>query len=158
MAVPSFAPVVPRVASVWVSDPAAGFKPAYRLLQPREYTEVFENRRVLRSRHFALHYRLIAALQRPVSPLLPGLSARLGLVIPKKNARDAVLRNAVKRQVREVFRRQRPQMPPCDLVFRLAQPIDRPDYRLDKASKALWRLEIEGLFDKLQQTVAGKAT
>ena len=116
------------------------------------------NRRVLRSRHFALHYRLIAALQRPVSPLLPGLSARLGLVIPKKNARDAVLRNAVKRQVREVFRRQRPQMPPCDLVFRLAQPIDRPDYRLDKASKALWRLEIEGLFDKLQQTVAGKAT
>ncbi len=151
VAVPSFAPVVPRVASAWVSDPSAGFKPAFRLLQPREYTEVFENRRVLRSGHFALHYRLTAALQRPLS------TARLGLVIPKKNARDAVLRNAVKRQVREVFRRQRPQMPLCDLVFRLAQPIDRPDYRLDKASKAVWRLEIESLFDKLQQTVAGKA-
>ncbi len=157
MAVPSFAPVVPRVASAWVSDPAAGFKPAFRLLQPREYTEVFENRRVLRSRHFALHYCLTAALQRE-SPPPPVLSARLGLVIPKKNARDAVLRNAVKRQIREVFRRQRPQMPPCDLVFRLAQPIDRPDYRLDKASKAVWRLEIEGLFDKLQQTAAVKTT
>lgn len=152
VAVPSFAPVVPRVASVWVSNPPAGFKPAFRLLQPREYTEVFENRRVLRSSHFALHYRPTAALQRP----LP--TARLGLVIPKKNARDAVLRNAVKRQIREAFRRQRLQMPLCDLVFRLAQPLDRPDYRLDKASKAGWRLEIEGLFDKLKQTVVSKAT
>lgn len=144
--------VVPRVVSAWVSNPPAGFKPAFRLLQPREYAEVFENRRVLRSRHFALHYHLTAALQRPVS------TARLGLVIPKKNARDAVLRNAVKRQIREVFRRQRSQMCPVDLVFRLAQPIDRPDYRLDQASKAAWRLEIEGLFDKLKQTVTGKAT
>lgn len=147
VAVPSFAPVVPRVASAWVSNPPAGFKPAFRLLQPREYTEVFENRRVLRSRHFAFHYRLTAALQRPLQ------TARLGLVIPKKNARDAVLRNAVKRQIREVFRRQRPQMPLCDLVVRLAQPIDRPDYRIDHASKAAWRLEIEGLFDKLIQNV-----
>lgn len=158
MAVPSFAPVVPRVASVWVSDPAAGFKPAYRLLQPREYTKVFENRRVLRGRHFALHYRLTAALQQPELPLPPVFSARLGLVIPKKNARDAVLRNALKRQVREVFRQQRPHMSPCDLVFRLAQPIDRPDYRLDKASKAVWRLEIEGLFDRLKQAVIGNTT
>jgi ribonuclease P protein component len=150
--VPSFAPVVPRVASVWVSNLPAGFKPAFRLLQPREYTEVFENRRVLRSSYFALHYRLTVALQRPMS------TARLGLVIPKKNARDAVLRNAVKRQVREVFRRQRAQMLPCDLVLRLAQPIDRPDYQLDKASKAVWRQEIEGLFDKLKQTLAAKTT
>lgn len=150
VAVLSFAPVAPRVASVWVSNSPAGFKPAFRLLQPWEYTEVFKNRRVLRSRHFALHYHLTGTLQRP----LP--TARLGLVVPKKNARDAVLRNAVKRQIREAFRQRRPQLPLGDLVLRLAQPIDRPDYRLDKASKVAWRLEIESLFDKLTQAAAGR--
>ncbi len=70
------------------------FRRQYRLLTPRQYSEAFSARRVLRGERFALHYRRNG---------LP--TSRLGLVIPKKQARTAVLRNAVKRQARETFRR-----------------------------------------------------
>ena len=46
--------------------------------------------------------------------------ARLGLVVGKKLLKRAVDRNRVKRVIREQFRRLRPQLPPVDLVVRLA--------------------------------------
>ena len=46
--------------------------------------------------------------------------ARLGLVIGKKLLKKAVNRNRVKRIVREQFRRERPKLPACDLIVRLA--------------------------------------
>lgn len=44
--------------------------------------------------------------------------ARLGLVVPKRLARRAVLRNAVRRQLREAFRLIEPPLPPRDIVVR----------------------------------------
>jgi ribonuclease P protein component len=115
------------------------FRRQYRLLTPGQYSEVFSARRVLRGAHFALHYRRNG---------LPG--CRLGLVIPKKQARTAVLRNAIKRQAREFFRRHRAGLPALDLVLRLAQPFG-PGGRsvIDKQAKVAWRAEIATLFDKL---------
>jgi ribonuclease P protein component len=113
-------------------------------LAAKDYSAVFTARKVLRGARFALHYRPNG---------LPG--ARLGLVIPKKQARDAVLRNAIKRQVREMFRRRRIDLPPMDLILRLAQSIDRPKRVLDSAAKAGWRTEIAALFDQLGQKAAG---
>lgn len=110
----------------------------HRLLAAKDYAEVFAARRVLRGTCFALHYR-------PNS--LP--HARLGLVIPKKQARAAVLRNAVKRQTREVFRRRRTSLPPFDLILRLTQPLDRPKRGSDKQARENWRAEITALFDQL---------
>lgn len=52
-----------------------------------------------------------------------GSGARLGLVVGKKLLRRAVDRNRVKRCLRDVFRRQRQDLPECDLVVRL---IGRP--------------------------------
>lgn len=105
-----------------------------RLLLPAQFAEAFAARRVLRGDHFALHYR---------SNGLPG--ARLGLVIPKKQARTAVLRNTIKRQAREAFRLSRNSLPPADLVLRLARvPVwDGP------AGKAAMRAEIVALFAEL---------
>lgn len=108
----------------------------------KDYAEVFAARRVLRGARFALHYRL------------NGLSnARLGLVIPKKQARAAVLRNAVKRQVRELFRQRRAGLPAVDLILRLAQPLDRPRRIVDRQARAGWRSEITALFDQLSQKI-----
>lgn len=53
--------------------------------------------------------------------------ARLGLVVGKKLLKRAVDRNRVKRVIREQFRRARPQLPPVDLIVRLAArpvPLD----------------------------------
>jgi ribonuclease P protein component len=117
------------------------FRRQYRLLTPGQYSEAFSARRVLRGEFFALHYRRNG---------LP--SPRLGLVIPKKQARTAVLRNAIKRQARELFRQRRAGLPALDLVLRLAQPVG-PGGRgaADRRAKASWRTEIGALLDRLDR-------
>jgi ribonuclease P protein component len=117
------------------------FSPARRVREAREYSAVFAWRRVVRGSLFDLHYR-------PGD----GSEARLGLVIAKKLARRAVLRNAIKRVARETFRHLRPTLPPLDLVLRLAKPGATPG----TASRRIWRAEIEALFGRLPATNPGK--
>ncbi len=97
-----------------------GFPKRYRLTKTDEYSSVFGFRRALRSPHFLLHYR----------PRTEGeeVSARLGVVVPKRLVKAAVRRNLIKRIGREQFRLLRCRLPARDLVLRLSsklQPIDR---------------------------------
>lgn len=144
---------MPRVAAVWPFEPGStvpadnfGFDRQLRLRAAAEFSEVFVARRVLRGELFALHYR---PNDKPY--------ARLGLVIPKKQARAAVLRNAVKRQARELFRQRRSGLPALDLVLRLARPLAKPGQTgttaslADAQKRASWRAEIAALFDQLRE-------
>jgi ribonuclease P protein component len=131
-----------------------GFGRELRLLAATQYAEVFNARRVLRGALFALHYRPAAQS----GPQSGQLNARLGLVIPKKQARTAVLRNAIKRQAREIFRRQQADLPHWDLVLRLAQPVERT-LAGDRQARAAWRAEIVALFEQLRtKTKTGVVT
>lgn len=76
-----------------------------------------------------------------------GQGPRLGLVIAKKLARRAVLRNLMKRIGREAFRQACPEIPSCDLVLRLA----KPQVLADRASRQAWRAEIDGLLVRLER-------
>ena len=49
------------------------------------------------------------------------------MMIGKKNARTAVLRNAVKRRIREQFRLRQTQLPPSQYVVRLSTAISAKD-------------------------------
>lgn len=71
--------------------------------------------------------------------------ARLGLIVPKRLAKRAVLRNLIKRQVRECFRLRAGQLPVRDIVVRLARPLQVEGAILRQALRA----ELETLFDKL---------
>lgn len=75
--------------------------------------------------------------------------ARLGLVIPKRFAALAVTRNAIKRVLRETFRRRRSVLPPGDIVFRLIAP---PGKQSLTALKKQVRTEAEALFAKITTT------
>lgn len=108
------------------------FRPEHRLRQAGDFGAVFAYRRALRGVRFDLHYR----------PNSLG-SARVGLIVPKRNARRAVQRNAIKRTVREFFRSHRLDLPAFDLIFRLARPSKDPDDR------AGWRDEISTLLGRL---------
>lgn len=119
-----------------------GFGRQCRLLAPAQYAEVFAARRVLRGEIFALHYR---------HNRLQG--ARLGLVIPKKQARTAVLRNAIKRQAREVFRLRRAALPAVDMVLRLAKPVVLQK-SVAAADRSAWRNEIGALLEQLCRKAA----
>jgi ribonuclease P protein component len=96
------------------------FPRVYRLTQTDDYSSVFGFKRAIRGRYFLLHYG-------PCHPA--GKTARLGLVIGKKSLKLAVWRNRVKRIIREQFRLMHRDLPACDLVFRLASRLTRPNRR-----------------------------
>jgi ribonuclease P protein component len=133
------------------------FRPASRLLSGKDYAAVFANRRVLRSGPFELYYRPLtsAAPAGPEAPAMPASitahpTARLGLVVPKRNAKRAVHRNLIKRLAREAFRHVCSQLPPCDLVLRLGKPLNAKTESIDLQRKE-WRTQIDELLRRLPQ-------
>lgn len=56
--------------------------------------------------------------------------ARLGVVVAKRLAKRASVRNLVKRIVREQFRKRRADLPPVDIVMRLSAPVDTATRRM----------------------------
>lgn len=79
-----------------------------------------------------------------------GSTARLGLIIPKRLARRAVLRNLLKRLIRESFRTMRPSLPAVDLVFRLSKPPVDGAVGVRRES-GTWRAEVDALLAGLRR-------
>ncbi|MEN3111023.1 ribonuclease P protein component [Uliginosibacterium paludis] len=107
------------------------FRPAYRLCKTDEYSSVFAFRKAVRGRYFVLHYKPSEYA-----------CARLGVVVAKKLARRAVLRNLIKRMAREHFRHTREILPCHDMILRLNAPAKA-------VSKAELRGDLAGLFRRL---------
>ena len=128
----------PRVVIVSASKRAALFRSGQRLHRPEEFSSVIAARKVVRGVSFDLHYRGTSTNQ----------VARLGLIVPKRLARAASLRNAIKRQGREAFRLAREAIPPCDLVLRLTRSV-KGVRAGDGEQHRVWRREIESLLGRL---------
>jgi ribonuclease P protein component len=96
------------------------------------------DRRAVRGECFQLHYRQVQS----------GQGVRLGLIVPKRLAQAASLRNAIKRQGREAFRLMAGEIPPCDMVLRLTRPL-KGVKATDCAHRKAWRTEIEALMRRL---------
>jgi len=74
--------------------------------------------------------------------------ARLGLIVPKRLARAASLRNAIKRQGREAFRLMVIELQPRDVVLRLKRPL--PGVKAaDSTQRKIWRAEMVTLLKSL---------
>ncbi len=77
-----------------------------RLANAKEYRDVFQSTFRLKSRYVSFHIKTNEHSQ-----------PRLGLVIAKKNVRSAVMRNRLKRLLREGFRLRQHQLPEIDIVI-----------------------------------------
>ena len=107
-----------------------GFPKTSRLLNAADYKAVFGDAQLKVScRHF-----LVLANRNTRS------SARLGLVIAKKNVALAVHRNRIKRQIRNTFRHNREQLDQIDLVVLVRKGADKLDNNelIDKIN-SLWQ-------------------
>jgi len=114
------------------------FARRYRLTKTDEFSSVFGFRKAIRGKLLMLHYQ----------PRPDGLNdARLGVVVGKKLLKKAVDRNRIKRIVREQFRRERPSLPACDLIIRLAVKPTPLDGKLVAG-------DFLALLDKLRRTCA----
>jgi ribonuclease P protein component len=74
--------------------------------------------------------------------------ARLGLIIAKRYAPQAVTRNTIKRVIREAFRQKRHELPARDLVFRLHSKVSHTTLT---QLKAMVRSEVDTLLERAMQ-------
>jgi ribonuclease P protein component len=123
-------------------------------LTRQDFQSILASRPVARTEHFALHLRVDDASTGPgsrcrrasvtvegpsrtelsTSTEQPGIkpvdnsgeSVRVGAVVPKRHARRAVTRNAIKRQIRESARRHHSALQGGTWVVRLKAPWARP--------------------------------
>lgn len=107
-----------------------GFPKTSRLLNAADYKAVFSNAQFKVScRHF-----LVLANRNSRS------SARLGLVIAKKNVALAIQRNRIKRQLRNTFRHNRELLDRLDLVVLARKGADKLDNKeLIETIDSLWQ-------------------
>lgn len=105
-----------------------------RLLTPQDFAGTLKRGRPLRGDWLDLH---VADAGLPY--------ARLGLIVPKRLGRRAVLRNAVRRQLREAFRLVEAPLPARDIVVRWS--------RLPTVAATLWprllREDVVRLFSRV---------
>jgi ribonuclease P protein component len=110
--------------------PSEAFGKSLRLLNARDYGAVFDDAPV-RASH---QHLLILSKPNQLS------SARLGLVIAKKNVRLAVQRNRIKRILRESFRLNQQQLVGLDIVILARRGLDELDNRqLHKLINKQWQ-------------------
>lgn len=102
-----------------------------RLLKGGEFRQVFDQRRAVSNELFRIHF---ADAEQP----------RLGMAVSRRVSPRAVVRNRIRRQVRESFRLTRNRLTALDFVV-LAKPAaaaaDR--HRLRQAINQLWQRFIE---------------
>lgn len=126
-------PGEPRAASGWRPATAADSLAVHdlprsaRLLSGPDFRRVFEARRTHGNDCFRIHFA-------------PASHARLGMAVSRRVSGKAVVRNRIRRQIRESFRLSRPALAPMDYVV-LARPaaaeMDRAGLR--KALEQLWQ-------------------
>jgi ribonuclease P protein component len=124
------------------------------LVAPSDFQRVLATRPVARSPHFSLHHAVSEVSELSTGVASPSSEAveippaaahrrwRLGLVVPKRQARRAVTRNLVKRQAREAMRQHLSQLPPGDWVVRLRAPVERQQF--PSAASAALKLAVRG--------------
>lgn len=112
------------------------FSKSLRLLDAKAYKAVFEGAKLKVSSSQVLY------LARPNS----STTARVGLVIAKKNVRHATQRNRIKRIIRESFRLKQHQLAGIDTVVLARKGLDSLD-----------NSQLHALFDKLWQQLLHKA-
>ncbi|NYT58482.1 ribonuclease P protein component [Alcaligenaceae bacterium] len=119
----------------------ATFPAAARLHRPSEYALALKGRRLARGALF------VVTTPRG-TPEAQDAQARLGLIIAKRFAAQSVTRNAIKRVIREAFRKKRQVLPPRDLVFRLHSKVNPVSLTVLKKQV---RDEVDQLLDRAMQ-------
>lgn len=99
-----------------------------RLLKGAEFKAVFDRRRATANELFRIHYA-------------DADHARLGMAVSRRVSPRAVVRNRIRRQIRESFRLRRPHLAPMHYVV-LAKPAAA------QANQAELRLALDQLWQR----------
>ncbi len=150
---------VPKAASVWQSDSVrvGPVCTVQRLRTRPQFQVVLASKLGVRTPHFALHSCELALVQGASAPAagLPGdahgqaaQQSVLGAMVPKRWAKRAVTRNAIKRQIYALSVQFSDKLAPRAHVVRLRGTFDRQEFisATSDALKAAVRAELMELF------------
>jgi ribonuclease P protein component len=99
-----------------------------RLKTRAQFQAVLAGATVARTVHFALHRCSLDAPAGEAVPLFGSPDVWLGAMVPKRWARRAVTRNAIKRQIYTVSAASVALLPPAAHVVRLRSAFDRKEF------------------------------
>ena len=122
-----------------------------RLLSRAQFQAVLAGATVARTPHFALHRCALPSFADASRPLFAMVDdAWLGAMVPKRWARRAVTRNAIKRQIYSVSTETEFSWPSAAHVVRLRAAFDRKQFASASSGplKAAVRAELRQLFAK----------
>lgn len=158
-------PAVPRAASAWQSeqhrtdDPQRSRRSVLLRLKTRsQFQAVLAGERVASTTHFVLHRNVLPDMSRPAAAvrqepttkgrLVDADTVWLGAMVPKRWAKRAVTRNAIKRQIYSVSSEVNFDLPGAAHVVRLRAVFDRKQFVSASSAplKALVRQELVRLF------------
>jgi len=115
---------------------------------------------VSRTAHFALHRLVLEPSPGQEPPVLalfgvPGTEPWLGAMAPKRWARRAVTRNAIKRQIYAMGAAVEPRLPPAAFVVRLRAAFDRQQFVSADSGplRQAVRAELQQLFGRVASQV-----
>jgi len=126
-----------------------------RLKTREQFQAVMVGPTVSRTPHFALHRRALdvstSAAPQPIAPalcLVPDVW--IGALVPKRWAKRAVTRNAIKRQIYAVSQANRSTLPMAAHVVRLRTGFERKHFvsASSAALKSAVRGELQQLFER----------
>lgn len=125
----------------------------HRLKTRPQFQAVLAGRTLARTAHFALHGCALGQVQSAIGgprvvPLFPETGTWLGAMVPKRWAKRAVTRNAIKRQIYHVSAELESTLADCAHVVRLRAAFDRKLFvsATSDALKASVRAELLQLF------------
>ncbi len=128
-----------------------------RLQTRAQFQAVLAGATVARTTHFALHRCPLEAPAGQVASLFDTPDVWLGAMVPKRWARRAVTRNAIKRQIYAVTAAPETSLPAAAHVVRLRATFDRKEFVSASSDKlkAAVRAELQQL---LTRAAAGART
>ncbi|RID97938.1 ribonuclease P protein component [Simplicispira hankyongi] len=136
-----------------------------RLKTRPQFQATLDGGTVARTPHFAMHRLVLAPTAVPLTPVDGGVVAKplivpgmvwLGAMVPKRWARRAVTRNAIKRQIFSVATSFEPQLPLAAHVVRLRAAFDRKVFVSASSDvlKSAVREELHTLFERASRSSA----
>ena len=125
----------------------------HRLKTRPQFQAVLAGQTVSKTAHFALHCCSLDAKQlekADAQVLFPQAGVWLGAMVPKRWARRAVTRNAIRRQIYSVSAELEPRLAQCAHVVRLRSGFDRAKFISASSDllKSTVRLELQQLFER----------
>ncbi|MCF8159601.1 MAG: ribonuclease P protein component [Polaromonas sp.] len=133
-----------------------------RLKSRRQFQAVLAGSTLARTPHFALHSVALNADQVDLTekPLFNMPVVWLGAMVPKRWAKRAVTRNALKRQIYAVSALYQAQLPVAAYVVRLRSGFDRVQFvsATSDALKLAARTEMHQLLERATRALGGVQT